>query len=611
MSGEPEAAAPHPVLKPDGTKPELLAPAGGWEQLEYAILYGSDAVYLAAERFGMRQRAGNFKTEEIPEAVAYAHDRGVEVHVTCNIVMHEDDIAALPSFFEQMEAGGVDALIIGDLGAMRLARRYAPGVDVHVSTQASVSNAEAALAWYELGARRIVIAREMSLDSIAHMHAQLPDDLELEAFVHGAMCMAYSGRCLISDFLANRSGIGGNCAQSCRWKYALVEERRPGIYIPVEEDGRGSYILNAQDMDMLSHLDDLAAAGVDSFKIEGRIKQAYYVATVVNAYRQVIDGAYPAEMERELDAVSHRPYGTGFFYGPATQTPEDIEYRRESQWTGDVESCERIDGEGMDAIAAAGAETGAATCAAAGDAEAGSGAEGTGANDGKVATCAAAEGAMTDADSRGSTDMAGSAASVDGRRPIWRSRVRVRNKFGLDDQLEAISPHRPTVAFKPLALQHIPEQDTRRLRAGEAYPVTEASRCMELYLMDTDVELHPHDILRIWRNEDETHRETVAAKAAAVEAREASKAASKARAAAAWTDARTGSGTESADVRAASGSAGPIGTDVEAGPAGDDDDGRNAGMHPDAAEDASPDGSRTDTDASSCMRSDAEAGINI
>lgn len=521
MSGEPEATASRPILKPDGAKPELLAPAGGWEQLEYAILYGADAIYLAAERFGMRQRAGNFKAGEISEAVAYAHERGVKVHVTCNIVMHEDDIAALPSFFEQMEAAGVDALIIGDLGAMRLARRYAPDVDVHVSTQASVSNVEAALAWYELGAKRIVIAREMSLGSIARMHAQLPDDLELEAFVHGAMCMAYSGRCLISDFLANRSGIGGNCAQSCRWKYALVEERRPGVYIPVEEDEHGSYILNAQDMDMLSHLDDLAAAGVDSFKIEGRIKQAYYVATVVNAYRQVIDGADPAEMERELDAVSHRPYGTGFFYGPATQTPEDIEYRRESQWTGDVESCERIDGGAVDAMAGTEAAKGAASgmLAAANDAEA------------YAEACKAAGGerALSPDDGMASvrpgSDSAGSAsAGADGHRPIWRSRIRVRNKFGLDDELEAISPHRPTVAFKPLALQHLPEQDTRRLRAGEAYPVAEASRCMELYLMDTDVELHPHDILRIWRNEEETHLETEAAKAAAAQSKAEAKA---------------------------------------------------------------------------------------
>lgn len=321
-------------------KPELLAPAGGWEQLEYAIRFGADAVYLACDKFGMRARACNFSLEEMPRVVEYAHARGVDVHVTCNIVMHDGDMDELERYMTALGEAGVDAFIIGDLGALRIAKRVAPKAAIHVSTQASVSNAEAALAWYELGARRIVCARELSLADIASMHAKLPDDLELEAFVHGAMCMAYSGRCLISDYTTGRSALRGSCAQSCRWNYALVEEKRPGEYFPIEEDDNGSYLLNAQDMNMLAHLGELAAAGVDSIKIEGRNKKAYYVATVVNAYRQVLDGADATEMLPELDTVSHRPYSTGFYFGPAHQTHASIDYIRRWEWAAEVLSCE-------------------------------------------------------------------------------------------------------------------------------------------------------------------------------------------------------------------------------------------------------------------------------
>ncbi len=321
-------------------RPELLAPAGGWEQLEYAIRFGADAVYLAADRFGMRQRACNFALDDIPRAVSYAHDRGVKVHVTCNVVMHDDDIAELPAYLEVLESARADAVIVGDLGAAHLANRFAPHVDLHVSTQASVSNAQAALVWRDLGAKRIVCARELSLEAIAALRQALPADLELEAFVHGSMCMAISGRCLISDYLNGRSALAGHCTQPCRWNYALQEETRPGMFFPIEQDERGSYLMNAQDLNMLAHLDDLKQAGIDSFKIEGRNKKAYYVATVVNAYRQVIDGADPADLLCELDSVSHRPYSTGFFYGPAHQTIEDIDYLRACDWAADVLSCE-------------------------------------------------------------------------------------------------------------------------------------------------------------------------------------------------------------------------------------------------------------------------------
>lgn len=320
---------------------ELLAPAGGQEQLEYAIRFGADAVYLGCERFGMRARATNFAVADLPRAVEQAHSAGVAVHLACNVAMHQEDIAGLPAFLEQAAAAGVDALIIGDLGAAVLALRHAPGVAIHVSTQASISNAEAAKVWHSLGASRVVAAREMSLAELAEMRRLMPADMELEAFVHGAMCMAYSGRCLISDYLAKgRSGVRGNCAQSCRWQYALAEKWDPDTYHPIEEDGRGTYILNAEDLCMLAHLDDLADAGVDSVKIEGRNKKAYYVACVVNAYRQVLDGADPVPFLRELDMVSHRPYSTGFYYGPAHQTSEALMYVRKSDWAAEALACE-------------------------------------------------------------------------------------------------------------------------------------------------------------------------------------------------------------------------------------------------------------------------------
>ncbi|MEE8722999.1 MAG: peptidase U32 family protein, partial [Eggerthellaceae bacterium] len=322
------------------SKPELLAPAGGPDQLEAAIRFGADAVYLACDQFGMRARAQNFKLEDMPQVVARCHAAGVKVHVTINILMNDDDIAALPAFMAALDRAGVDAFIIGDLGAFAIAREHAPHVELHVSTQASVMNAAAARQWYQLGARRIVCAREMSVDAIRRLHEQIPDDLELECFVHGAMCMAYSGRCLLSSVMTGRTANRGACAQSCRWSYALVEEQRPGEYFPVEEDVRGSYVMNAQDLNMIRHLDELAAAGVDSFKIEGRNKRAFYVATVVRAYRQALDGGDAEAAEAELNTISHRPYSTGFYYGRATQSPERDGYVKEYLHAATVMACE-------------------------------------------------------------------------------------------------------------------------------------------------------------------------------------------------------------------------------------------------------------------------------
>ncbi len=309
------------------------------DQLAYAIHFGADAVYLACDRFGLRQRAANFQLAELPEAVAYAHERGVSVHVTLNAAMDTSDIAALPAYLEELAAAGVDAFIISDLGALRLARRHAPQVAAHISTQASCMNAESAWAYWEMGASRIVCAREMSIADIAALRAAVPADLELEAFVHGAMCMAVSGRCLISDHLNGRSANKGHCTQPCRWTYSLVEETRPNERFDVEETDKGSFIMSSKDLNMLHHLQELAAAGIDSIKIEGRVKKAYYVATVVNAYRQVLDGADPATFDADLDAVSHRPYSTGFYFGPAAQAPFGPEYAQTHALAGTVLAC--------------------------------------------------------------------------------------------------------------------------------------------------------------------------------------------------------------------------------------------------------------------------------
>ena len=302
--------------------------------------FGADAVYLACDKFGMRARADNFTLEDMPAVVAFAHDAGVKVHVTLNTLMDARDIGELPAYLEALDDAGADAFIIGDLGAFSLAKRHAPRVDVHVSTQASVMNAEAARMWHDLGASRVVCAREMSVADIATMRASVPGDLEIEAFVHGAMCVAYSGRCLLSSAMTGRTANKGACAQSCRWSYALVEEQRPGEYFEIEEDTRGTFILNAQDLNMVSHLGELADAGVDSFKIEGRNKQAFYVATVVGAYRSVIDGGDAEAAERELLTISHRPYSTGFYYGRAEQTPERDGYVKECLHVATVEDCE-------------------------------------------------------------------------------------------------------------------------------------------------------------------------------------------------------------------------------------------------------------------------------
>ena len=302
-------------------RPEVLAPAGDMECLAAAVLYGADAVYLGAKQYGMRSAPKNFDGEGLRLAVEHCHSRGVGVYLTCNTLPNNAEADALPEFIRAAGCAGVDALIVADVGVLGLAKRTAPGLDVHISTQTGVVNYLTATELYHMGASRVVLAREMSLGEIRAVRDKTPPELELEAFVHGAMCMSFSGRCVVSQYLTSRDSNRGECSQPCRWGYHLMEEKRPGQFFPVFEDERGSYILNAQDLCMLGHIDKLAEAGVGSLKIEGRAKSVYYVAAVTGAYRQAVD-LYKADPKRydppqwlleEVRKVSHRRYSTGFY----------------------------------------------------------------------------------------------------------------------------------------------------------------------------------------------------------------------------------------------------------------------------------------------------------
>ena len=325
--------------------PELLAPAGDMERLKMAVLYGADAVYLAGTDFGMRAFAGNFTPKELPQAVDFAHRHGVRVHCTINTMPRNDEIARLPEHLERLNDAGVDALIVADLGAFTLAGKYAPRCQRHISTQASICNYETARAWYDLGASRVILARELSLKEIRIIREKTPEDLEIEAFVHGAMCVSYSGRCLLSNYRTGRDSSRGACAQPCRYQYALMEEKRPGEYFPLFEDEQGTYILNSRDMCMIDHLDDLMDVGLSSLKIEGRAKSAYYAAIVTGAYRHCMDAAAAGEpidpvWRDEVEHVSHRPYATGFYYGSPGQYYANSRYIREWQVVALVTECD-------------------------------------------------------------------------------------------------------------------------------------------------------------------------------------------------------------------------------------------------------------------------------
>ncbi len=313
-------------------KPELLIPAGSLEVLKTAVNFGADAVYIGGEAFGLRAKAKNFGPDEMAEGISYAHERGVKVYVTANILAHNDDLEDASDYFLQLKnlktkdgkSVAPDALIISDPGMFMVAKRVCPEIELHISTQANSTNYETWLFWWNLGAKRVVSARELSLKEIAQIRDHIPSDMEIESFVHGAMCISYSGRCLLSNYFTGRDANRGACTHPCRWKYAVMEESRPGEYMPVYENERGTFIFNSKDLCMLEHIPDLLAAGVDSFKIEGRMKTALYVATVARTYRKAIDDCLESEEKyranldwyrEEIAKCTYRQFTTGFYYG--------------------------------------------------------------------------------------------------------------------------------------------------------------------------------------------------------------------------------------------------------------------------------------------------------
>ena len=312
-------------------KPELLLPAGNLDTLKTAVIYGADAVYIGGEAFSLRAKADNFDKESMTEAIAFAHERGVKVYVTVNIFAHNYDLPGAESYLKELSGIRPDALIVSDPGLFMMAKRLAPGIDLHVSTQMNTTNYESYLFWHELGAKRVVNARELSLKELKEIRARIPEDMEMESFVHGAMCISYSGRCLLSAYMTGRSANRGACTHPCRWNYSVVEEKRPGEFFPVEENERGTYIFNSKDLCMIEHIPELIASGIDSFKVEGRMKTQLYVASVARAYRKAIDDYLedPALYEQnlplyreEIRKCTYREYTTGFYFGKPDETAQ-------------------------------------------------------------------------------------------------------------------------------------------------------------------------------------------------------------------------------------------------------------------------------------------------
>ena len=320
-------------------KIELLCPAGDLIRLKTAVDFGADAVYLAGEEFGMRTASANFSREALKEGIEYAHSHGVKVHITCNILPHDDEFSRIPDFLKYLNEIGADAIIASDIGTIEAIKEYAPNCELHVSVQSGIVNSASANAFYKMGAKRVVLARELSLEEIATIRKNTPKELELEAFVHGAMCVSFSARCLLSSYMTGRDANKGDCAQPCRWSYSLMEQTRPGQYFDITEDEKGTYILNANDMCMAPYLDKMRDAGITSLKIEGRAKTEYYVAVTTNAYRGALDSLYkadgdwklPAWVSDELNKMSHRTYSTGFYFGRPqnAQSYKDAGYIRE------------------------------------------------------------------------------------------------------------------------------------------------------------------------------------------------------------------------------------------------------------------------------------------
>lgn len=336
----------------NGRTLELLIPASSLEVLKTAVIYGADAVYIGGEAFGLRAKAKNFSMEEMKEGIEFAHERNVKVYVTANILAHNRDLEGAREYFEELKKIGPDALIISDPGMFTIAREVMPDIDIHISTQANNTNYSTFNFWWKLGAKRVVTARELSLEEIKQIRANIPDEMEIETFMHGAMCISYSGRCLLSSFMAGRDANQGACTHPCRWKYAVVEESRPGEYMPVYENERGTYIFNSKDLCMIEHIPEMVSSGIDSFKIEGRMKTALYVATVARTYRLAIDDFirdpeyYKSRIpfyKSEISKCTYRQYTTGFFFGKPnenTQIYDSNTYLREYTYLGIVGECD-------------------------------------------------------------------------------------------------------------------------------------------------------------------------------------------------------------------------------------------------------------------------------
>lgn len=335
-------------------KTELLIPAGSLDVLKTAVIYGADAVYIGGEAFGLRAKAKNFSNQEIQEGIAFAHDRGVKVYITANILAHNDDLAGVEEYFQELKELAPDALIISDPGVFAIARRILPDMELHISTQANNTNYGTYQFWHELGAKRVVSARELSLAEIKEIRAHIPEDMEIESFIHGAMCISYSGRCLLSNYFTGRDANQGACTHPCRWKYAVVEETRPGEYMPVYENERGTYIFNSKDLCMIEHIPELIDAGIDSFKIEGRMKTALYVATVARTYRKAIDDyqkdpkLYEANLEwykEEIGKCTYREFTTGFYFGKPDENAQIYDsntYVKNYTYLGTVEETDAV-----------------------------------------------------------------------------------------------------------------------------------------------------------------------------------------------------------------------------------------------------------------------------
>lgn len=331
-------------------KTELLIPAGSLEVLKTAVIYGADAVYIGGEAFGLRAKAKNFTNEDIRKGIEFAHERGVKIYITANILAHNEDLSGVEEYFNELKEIRPDAVIISDPGVFAIAKRVIPDMEIHISTQANNTNYGTYLFWHQLGAKRVVSARELSLAEIKDIREKIPEDLEIESFIHGAMCMSYSGRCLLSNFMTGRDANQGACTHPCRWKYSIVEEKRPGEYMQVYENERGTYIFNSKDLCMIEHIPEMIDAGIDSFKIEGRMKTALYVATVARTYRKAIDDynkdpeLYKANMDwykSEIGKCTYREFTTGFYFGKpdaTTQIYDNNTYVKNYTYLGTVEA---------------------------------------------------------------------------------------------------------------------------------------------------------------------------------------------------------------------------------------------------------------------------------